>query len=396
MHTFQTAPGVAEIRRITAASSPVRVLHIIKSLGRGGAELLLAETLKKHNKSKYHFHYLYFLPWKNQVVQELEAAGGTVICFPANNNIEILLQERKIAAYVKEHRIQLIHCHLPWGGVAGRLAGRITRVPVIYTEHNKWERYHPLTFYMNKWTFSMQQQVIAVSAEVAKSIRQHFTKPDPPVEVVVNGIDTLKFSRLLPVSTNVRNDYGISPDAIVIGIACVFRAQKRLHTWLELATQLHRLHPQLQFIIAGDGPLREEIHRQTKELKATEYIHFAGMQQDIRPWLYAMDIFMMTSSFEGLPLALLEAMSMGCIPACTNAGGINEVVQDQQNGLLAPVNEPLQLLNSISQLLNRPEKMEALKVAARKTVVRHFDMQAMVLHLQKIYDQLLTSPFKVC
>ncbi|WP_315817023.1 glycosyltransferase [Paraflavitalea speifideaquila] len=128
--------------------------------------------MNKHDREKYHFHYLYFLPWKNQVVNELEKAGGTVVCFPAGNNIRIVMQLSKIIAYVRKHHIQLIHCHLPWAGIVGRLVGRLTRIPVVYTEHNKWERYHKLTYFMNKLTFSSQQQVIAVSGEVARSIKK--------------------------------------------------------------------------------------------------------------------------------------------------------------------------------------------------------------------------------
>src|SRR5688572_1137235 len=107
--------------------TPIPILHIIKSLGRGGAETLLPETLSKHNKKRYQFHYIYFLPWKDQMVSEIEREGGTVTCLPANNNIEILFKILQIRAYIKKHKIQLIHCHLPWAGIVGRLVGKISK-----------------------------------------------------------------------------------------------------------------------------------------------------------------------------------------------------------------------------------------------------------------------------
>src|ERR1051325_449913 len=158
------------------------VLHIIKSLGRGGAEILLPETLNKHDRERFHFHYIYFLPWKNQVVAEIQKAGGTVVCMPAKNNLQIMLKVRQIAAYVKKNNIQLIHCHLPWAGIVGRMVGKLTGVPVVYTEHNKWERYHKLTYYANKLSFSSQEKVIAVSGEVARSIQTHYKKKNPNVQ----------------------------------------------------------------------------------------------------------------------------------------------------------------------------------------------------------------------
>lgn len=380
-----TRPGA------TAAGTAIPVLHIIKSLGRGGAEVLLPESLQKHNREKYDFHYLYFLPWKNQVVGEIEQAGGTVSCMASNNNLQILMKWRKVLAYVKKHDIKLIHCHLPWAGILGRLVGRLAGVPVVYTEHNKWERYHRLTYYMNKWSFASQQQVIAVSGEVARSIKKHYHRERPGVQVVENGIDTGKYSTHQPLGPDIRRELNIPAHAMVIGIACVFRTQKRLLAWLEIASLLKARHPDTWFIIAGDGPLKNEVHQKAKELKLDSCLHFAGLQMEIRPWLKAMDIFMMSSEFEGLPIALLEAMSMGCLPACTGAGGIPEVIRDNVNGILVPVEEPLQLADRLADLLTQKHRLAAMQQAARQTVVNHFSMQKMVARLENIYDNLLST-----
>jgi glycosyltransferase involved in cell wall biosynthesis len=369
----------------------IPVLHIIKSLGRGGAEILLPETLNKHDKERFQFHYLYFLPWKNQVVAEIQKAGGIVVCMPAKNNLQIMLKVRQIAAYVKQHNIQLIHCHLPWAGIVGRMVGKLTGVPVIYTEHNKWERYHKLTYYANKLSFSSQKKVIAVSGEVARSIQTHYRKKNPDVQVVLNGTDTDKFSPSVPVLRDIRKELNITAGTKVIGVACVFRAQKRLTTWLEIASRVHAQHPNTYFIVVGDGVLREEVFAKARELDTEKYVHFAGLQTDMRSYLKAMDIFMMSSEFEGLPIALLEAMSMECIPACTAAGGIPELVKDKENGILVPVTEPLQLVEKLNECLNNGDEMLRMKKEARKTVVDSFGMQKMVNELETIYSSILTK-----
>src|SRR5688572_30725785 len=94
----------------------IPTLQIIKSLGRGGAETLLTETLKLHNQDRFEFHYIYFLPWKNQLAESLALQGGKVTCIPANNNIQVILKVGSIVRYVKAHNIQVIHAHLPWAG----------------------------------------------------------------------------------------------------------------------------------------------------------------------------------------------------------------------------------------------------------------------------------------
>lgn len=368
---------------------PIPILHIIKSLGRGGAETLLPETLSKHNKNRYQFHYIYFLPWKDQMVAEIEREGGTVTCLPAKNNIEILFKVRQIIAYIEQHKIQLIHCHLPWAGIVGRLVGKISKVPVVCTEHNTWERYHKLTYYLNKLSFSNQKKVIAVSSDVAKSIKKHYHKSKPPVQVVTNGINTEKFSDSTHVERDIRKELKISADVTVIGIVCVFRVQKRLHIWLEIAAKLYEKNPRIAFLIVGDGPLKEEIYAQRRLLKMEGCLHFAGLQAEVRPYLKAMNIFMMSSEFEGLPIALLEAMSMGCMPACTAAGGIPELIEDNKNGLLVPVSSPLQLADRLLEYLENPAKVVQIGKAARETVLTCFSVQKMVNELENIYEEVI-------
>lgn len=377
------------VRKTWQENEPVPVLHIIKSLGRGGAEMLLPETLRQHDKQKFRFHYIYFLPWKDQMVSAIEQEGGTVVCIEAKNNASILFAVRKIAAYIRKHNIQLIHCHLPWAGMAGRLVGKLTGVPVVYTEHNKWERYHKLTYYMNKLSFSYQQRVIAVSSEVANSIKTNYTKAKPQIQVVANGVDTVKYTRTQPAGHDIRTQLNIPATATVIGITCVFRAQKRLGTWLEIAKALHDKQPDTYFIIVGDGPLRDEIHAKAKALGSDKYVFFAGLQAETRPYFMAMDMFMMSSEFEGLPIALLEAMSMNCVPVCTAAGGIPEVIKDGVNGLLAPVEQPLQLVDRLSQLMQQPDRVAQMKQAARETVINSFSMKKMVAELEDMYNDLI-------
>lgn len=368
---------------------PVSVLHIIKSLGRGGAETLLPETLNKHDKKKFDFHYAYFLPWKGQMVDAIRQEGGKVTLFSSKNNLQIMAKVFKLAAYVKKHNIQLIHCHLPWAGILGRMVGKMTGVPVVYTEHNVWERYHKLTYHLNKLSFSNQKKVIAVSADVANSIRKNYRKPQPEVQVVLNGINTEKFSAAYNSPKNIRQELGIPSDAVVVGVACVFRAQKRLTAWVEVAKLLHDKYPSMHFVVAGDGIMKDQIFSKAKELDTKSYIHFVGLQSEIRPYLQAIDIFMMTSEFEGLPIALLEAMSMGCMPACTDAGGISELVKDGENGVLVPVDQPLALAERLEDYLNNRDKIQHMKSAARQTVVNHFSMQKMVGEIETIYEDIL-------
>jgi len=371
-------------------TNPIPLLHLIKSLGRGGAETLLAETLTAHDKEKFSFHYIYFLPWKNQLVAELELAGGIVSNVSAVNNLQIILKFNKIISYIRNNNIQIIHCHLPWAGFLGRLIHLITGIPVIYSEHNKQERYHFFTRFINKLTFNAQSLVIAVSDDVKTSIQNHI-QPKIPVKTIFNGINTEKYRRNIDAGLKIRSDLGIAADAIVIGSLVVFRTQKRIDYWLELFSKLHAIYPDLRGILVGDGPLKNEILAKIKQLGLEDVVFLPGIQTNAVDWYSAMDIFMMTSEFEGLPLSLLEAMSCECAVVATNAGGIKEVLINTINGFTVDVDQWTDLFYAIEFLLSDRTLLKTVSLAARLRVIESFSIQTMVSQLESTYSQYAHS-----
>jgi len=360
-----------------------KVLHIIKSLGRGGAEMLLPETLKLHNKEKFDFHYIYFLPWKDQMVEAVEDANGKVTCFEAKDNIRLLLQYKRIIGYCREHKIDIIHCHLPWAGFVGRLVHQKTGIPMIYTEHNMQERYHIATKSINKISFNSQSMALGVSQDVTDSINK-IIQPKIPVRTLLNGVNTETFQKT--DNSEIRKELGIPDDAIVLGNVAVFRFQKRLVEWLRVINKIREENPNVYGIIVGAGPLEEEIKEEWKRLKLQNVVFFPGLKTDVKPYFEAIDIFMMSSSFEGLPIALLEAMSMECAVVSTDAGGIKEVIRNKKDGLIIPVDEWQELSTKVQSLIDEPPELSRYKLAARKRVVDSFSLATMVEELEEIYS----------
>ena len=368
--------------------SKIKVLHIIKSLGRGGAEMLLPETLKIHDKEQFEFHYIYFLPWKDQMVEAIEVAGGNVNCFKANDNIRLIGQYRKIQKYCKSHHIDLIHCHLPWAGFVGRLVHSNTKIPVVYTEHNLQERYHRVTKTLNKLTFNSQTVALGVSEDVTRSIQNNIS-PNIPVNTLLNGVNTKNFRRT--GDNSIREELGIPENAIVVGNVAVFRFQKRIVEWLHVLKKLNADNPNIYGIIVGAGPLEEKIKQEWEELELQDTVFFAGLQTEVRPYFEAMDIFMMSSSFEGLPIALLEAMSMECAIVSTNAGGIKEVIRNKKDGLLCDKDNYMELAPLVLEMIKEEYLLKKYKVASRARVLESFSLTNMVSELEKTYQNMLAE-----
>lgn len=363
----------------------IKVLHVIKSLGRGGAETLLPETLKLHTKQEFDFHYIYFLPWKDQMVESIKQAGGKVTCMSANNNAVLMLKVNALVRYIREHQIDVVHAHLPWAGVVARLAGKIAKVPVLYTEHNKQERYHFLTRFMNLRTMNLLTGVIAVSRDVEESIRKYKPNLKAPLQTILNGVNTEHFAPGTFSRDQVLQELGIPATSKVIGTIAVFRFQKRLDVWISIAKKILETKPETHFIIVGDGPLAGELKAKVKQLNLEKHIHFPGLKTEVRPYLAAFNIYMMTSIFEGLPIALLEAMSSGCPVITTNAGGIKEVIVEKEHGLLCDVDQPEALAGMAASLLGDDAAVARLGSGARNRVKQSFSLASMVYELEEFY-----------
>jgi len=365
----------------------IKVLHIIKSLGRGGAEMLLPETLKQHNQDQFEFHYIYFLPWKDQLVKTIQLAGGKVTCFSAKNNIQLLLRFPKIIFYCRLHNIQLIHAHLPWAGFVSRLVYLFTKLPVFYTEHNLQERYHFITKLINKFSYNFQTLGIGVSEDVTTSIKKNIN-PKINVITVLNGVNTTSFVRNHQEGENaIRKQFAIPQDAFLVGTVAVFRFQKRLDLWMEIIAEAISHNPNIYGIIIGAGQLESTLFEKHKTLGLEGKVFFTGLQSEVKPYYEAMNAFMMSSSFEGLPIALLEAMSMGCAILSTNAGGVKEVLRNNEDGLLVAVDDWKELTRLLVDLSKDSEKLVSFQNKSRERVVASFSIEAMVGQLETLYLQ---------
>jgi glycosyltransferase involved in cell wall biosynthesis len=363
---------------------PLRVFHLIKSLGRGGAEMLLADGPRVSDPARFEYGFGYFLPHKRALVDELERQFGHVTCFPASSATAMFSQTLKVAAHLKSWRADVVHCHLPLAGVVGRLAGRLANVPVVYTEHNAQERYHRATRLAARATWRLQRRVIAVSNDVGRSIARSLGD-SVPVRVILNGVSVDRFIRAEFDAARVRRELGFDASAKLVGNVAVFRTQKRLDLWLEVAKRVLSQSPETRFVLVGDGPERANVERRIAELGLAGRVALPGLQTDVRPYLAAMDLYLMTSDFEGIPIALLEAMAMQVTPVVTDAGGMPEMITSGRDGLVLTRGNVAELARAAQQLLANDAQRAAFAEAARSTVAERFSTQRMMREIEEEY-----------
>lgn len=374
-------------RAAAEPTAPVHVAHLIKGLGRGGAEGLLPQVVR-HGGAGFSYRAGYFLPHKDALAGELAAAGTPVRCFGGTSAAGLLVRVPRVAAWLRAEGVDLLHCHLPLAGVAGRLAARLARVPVVYTEHNVLARYHPLTLRAHRATWRLQAAVVAVSEEVASSVRQAMGEA-VPLRVVRNGIEVERMVASGEEIAAVRAELGAPEGAPLVGTVAVLREQKRLDLWLAAARIIGEELPAARFAIVGDGPLRGELETEAARLGLADRVAFTGLRPDVRAYHHAFDLFLASSQFEGLPLALLEAMAAGRPVVATRVGGVPEAVEDGVEGLLVPPGEPAALAAAALSLLADPARARALAAAARRRVAADFSIARMAGELEAIYAEVL-------
>ncbi len=381
-----------------------KVLVLIKGLGLGGAERLLIDSLPFLNREQFDYHVGYLLPWKHFLVPELEAAGIPVHCLggPSGAGGDVNQQRigswaavtllpralRRLMALQRRERFDLIQADLPIAGILARLMGRWAAVPVVYTEHNLQERYHSLTRWANAATYGWNRRVLAVSAEVARSIERSGLLLSTRVVTVPNGVPVELVRSEAAAQSAVRAELNIPNEHLVVGTVAVFRSQKRLDDWLQVAARVAARRRDVTFLLVGGGPLEAVIQTQIAALGLAHRVRTPGFRPDGRRLMSLMDVYLMTSEFEGLPIALLEAMTLGKPVVSTSVGGIPEVLKAGP-GLLAPAGAIDRLSDCVLQLLDdAPLRARMGRMGADRVESKHH-VRCRVKAIENLYDEVL-------
>jgi glycosyltransferase involved in cell wall biosynthesis len=361
------------------------VLIVIKGLGRGGAEQLLLSGVPYLDTASYRYQFAYLLPWKDSLVPELTGAGFAVHCLEGARGPG---WAGRLRALVRREGIGLVHVHSPVAAAGVRaVAGRRTRV--VYTEHNLWGRYHPATWAANLATFPRNDHVFAVSETVRQSIRYPGPLrllPMPPLETLHHGLDPAALP--VPGRDGVRAELGIPEDAPVVGSVANFKAAKDHATLLRAAAQVRQAIPSVRFVLVGQGPLEAETRRLAGQLGLDQTVVFAGFRTDATRLMAGFDAFALSSTYEGLPIALIEAMAVGCPAVVTRVGGTPEVVTDGVHGFLVPPRDPAALAAGLTRLLGDRALRDGLGQAAAARA-QDFDIRTAVRRMEQVYARLL-------
>jgi glycosyltransferase involved in cell wall biosynthesis len=361
-----------------------RILVAIKGLGIGGAEKLIAEGARYWDREAFDYRVAYALPWKDALVPSLESQGIPVTCIGSKRGFlpDAWLRLGRMAS---EQGIDLIHAHLPSLGIVARVG---TRVPVVYTEHNIAQSYRWPLRVANRLTYRGNAATIAVSDAVAASVAGFGGRE---ARVVVNGVAA---SVSAEDAWAARVELGVPADQPLVAHVGNIRPHKGHANLIAAAALLrHRDPDTLVVSIGGEkhaGDL-ERLERLARDRGVADRIRFLGSRSDALRFVAAADVVVNPSDFEGLPVAVLEAMALGRPVVATAVGGVPDLVAPGASGILVEPRDPVGLAAAVDTLLDDPAGARLIGANATEVIQQHYGLQAMVRSIESVYRAVLNG-----
>jgi glycosyltransferase involved in cell wall biosynthesis len=302
---------------------------------------------------------------------------------------------RALSQVIRARRPVIVHTHLAKAGTLARLAARRNRVPlIIHTFHG-----HVLEGYFSpavtrafvaierglaRWTDAF----IAISPQIRDQILALGVGRPSQWHVVPLGLELDPIIRSTMTRAEARRRLGLDPNRRLVANVGRLVPIKDHSTFLRAAADVVRSHPDVTFVIAGDGELRASVESEARRL-LPERVRFLGWVHDLATLYAALDLVVLTSRNEGTPVALIEAGAAGKPVVATSVGGVPDVVRDGTTGLLAPAGHPRALATQIVALLEDSSRADAMGRAGREWVRERYSVQRLVADTASLYRELL-------
>jgi glycosyltransferase involved in cell wall biosynthesis len=324
-----------------------------------------------------------------------ESGIPTIIIDESKNNFLRIL--KKIRTVIEENEVDILHAHRYKENILGAMAARPPRtMALVTTVHGAKEPfsgfknikaliYSRLNNYYLRRHFD---RVIAVSDEIRGGLIQNLGREK--VVTIHNAIDAAKIKPSREPDM-VRKELGIKPSAAVIGVVGRMVPVKGLDVFLKMGSHILRKRDDVIFLLIGDGPAKVSLEKMALELKIDDRTIFTGFRNDVIDIINCLDILVLSSYHEGIPMVLLEGMAL-CKPVVATAvGGIVEVIENDTSGLLVERGDHTALAEACLRLLDLPSLRAELVSGAKKRLTDEYSIEKQRDNIINIYKGMLAK-----
>ncbi|RDI95091.1 glycosyltransferase [Meiothermus sp. QL-1] len=367
-----------------------RLLLLITSLSYGGAESQLVALARGLAQLGWRVRVVCMTPL-GPLAQPLEAAGIPVDSLGMRPGRPSLRGFVRMVRLVRAFRPQVLHAHMVHANLLARLVRPFAPVPlVLCTAHNLIEGGR-----VREWAYRLTDFLCDLTTQVSEAGLRRYLEVGaiPPGRglYLPNGVDTARFAPDPQARAELRRDMGLGEEFVWLAVGR-FAPAKDYPNLLRAFALLAPRHPQAQLWLVGQGPLRESTRKLAEELGLGAQVRFLGARGDIPRLMNAADAYVMSSAWEGMPMVLLEAASVGLPIVATDVGGNREVVEEGRNGFLVPPGDSARLAAAMEDLMQKDElERRQMGQAGRQRVREHYDLQRIIQRWEELYLQLLAA-----
>jgi L-malate glycosyltransferase len=371
---------------MAAQPRPVKVGFVVHVMRVAGAEMLVAETIRRLRPRID--PVVYCLDDIGPLGERLREEGVPVLAFGRRPGVDLSVSWR-MAREIRTRGLDVLHAHqytpFFYGAIASRLSG--VRPRVIFTEHG---RHYPDIVstrrrVLNQLVFHrLADRINAVCEFSARSLRERDGFGSSRIEVIQNGVDLPKYD--LPVDRQaLRARLGLKEGRRYVVTIARFHPVKDHRTLLQAFSEVARAHPDADLLLVGDGPLRADLERYVSDLGLTSRVLFMGIRDDVADLLRASDIFALTSVSEASSITLLEAMASHLPVVVTAVGGNPEIVRDGVDGLLAPRGDARAIAAALSRILADSALARRFAESGAERVRSQFQLERTIGRYYELY-----------
>lgn len=376
----------------------INLLHIVNGFAIGGGELKLLELVKNlvEKRADKYTVTVCSVGQGGTLQPEFERLGIKVFVIEKKHKFDIS-QVFKVCRIIKQEQIDLVQTTLFYADVIGALAAKLTGVDAVIS----WDTVsHPPDSHETRLRHKLSYQlcmrfvkrIVAVSEGVKRYLIEDRKIASKKIVIIHYGIDLSLFkSRNGFLDKRKRSELGLPDHKIVIGTVARLEIQKGHRYLIAAAPGIINKFSNVVFVFAGDGTLRQELETQVNELGLQENFRFLGFRKDVKELLFAFDVFVLPSLFEGLPNVILEAMASGRPIVATAVDGTPELIEHNETGLLVPPKSPHALQEQILNLLENEEKGSKLGRQAKEMAKQKFSFDQQFRKFEEVYDATLAS-----
>ena len=369
----------------------VKVMQIVPMLSPGGAERVAVHIARGLNRRRYEPMVISFSGRVGcDLDYMLEDAGIEVRYLGKHPGFDYRVYSR-LDSVLKECEPDVIHTHLHVLRYALPSMLLRKRIAMVHTVHNLAEReIEPRARLIQRYALTHGVEPVAVAEEVAGSLSKLYGVRH--CRVIANSIPTDLYANPQIPRREWRAKHGFQDSDVLFVCVARFAPQKNHALLLESFAQGPASDPRAHLVLVGEGNLRADLEEHAGKLNLDGRVHFLGLRSDIPDVLGAMDVFVLSSDYEGNPLSVLEAMASGLPIVSTAVGGVPNLFETGKEGFLVPARDPQGLAKSMNSLLKYELVRRSMGTAASTRAKANFDVANMVRAYEEVYeDQLALS-----